>query len=349
MQRQSIFWVDIVRVTATFSVIWLHSAAPLLDKYNELSIENWWVGNIYDSMVRMCVPLFFMLSGYLLLDKDESLADFFKKRIGKVVFPLMVWSVFYIVWKHYYLENTPIPFYSFYSLALAPAYYHLWFLYAIIGLYLFMPILRVFINYSSKVLQYYFVALWFSAVSMVPFFEKVTHIDSRIDLKMISGYVGYLVVGYLLGKARATKSIFITSIVVFFASIIITSLGTYILTSRNEGVFVGYLYSYLSPNVIFMSASFFILVKYISENTEIAQTVFFKKSIRLLSSASLGIYFVHAMALDILKKGDLGFSLSGFSTSAVHAVPATAVVAFILSFLVIFLIQKIPVVNKIVP
>ena len=349
IKRKDVYWVDIARVIATFSVIWLHSAAPLLYKYNELSITNWWAGNIYDSMVRMCVPLFFMLSGYLLLDKNENIANFFKKRMSKVIFPLIVWSVFYILWKHYYEESASISLYSFYSLALTPAYFHLWFLYAIIGLYLFIPILRVLIQNSSKVLQYYFVVLWFVAVSLIPFLEKVTHIDSRIDLNMISGFVGYLVVGYLLGNIKSTRTIFITSVITFILSIIFTSVGTYILTSRNDGVFVGYLYSYKSPNIIFMSMSFIILVKYVSENFKFLQTDLLRKIVTLLSSASLGIYFIHTMILYILRKGDLGFNLSAFSSSAIYSVPATAIATFILSFLVIYLIQRIPIVQKIVP
>lgn len=349
IRRKDIFWVDIIRVVATFAVIWLHSAAPLLYKYNEISITDWWAGNIYDSLVRMCVPLFFMVSGFLLLNKNESLSDFYKKRINKVLFPLIVWSVFYIIWKDYYQESASISFYSFYSLALTPAYYHLWFLYAIIGLYLFVPILRVFTQNSNKELQYYFVALWFVAVSIIPFFEKITHIDSRVDLKMISGYVGYLVIGYLIGNIKDTRNNFIISIIIFILSIIITSVGTYILTSKNEGVFVGYLYSYLSPNIIFMSVSFFILIKYTSVKFKLIRIDLFRKIITSLSSASLGIYFIHPMVLYILKKGDLGFQLSAFSYSAIYAVQATAITTFILSFVVIYLVQRIPIIQKIAP
>ncbi len=349
MKRQDVLWVDLVRIMATFFVVLLHSAAPLLYKYNELSITNWWAGNIYDSMVRMCVPLFFMLSGYLLLDKNENVATFFKKRISKVVVPLIAWSIIYILWKHYFEGSTSLSFYSFYSLALTPTYFHLWFLYAIIGLYLFIPILRVLIQNANKELQYYFVILWFVAVSIVPFMEKVTRIDSIVDLKMISGYVGYLALGYLLGNIKTKRKIFIVSANVFILTIIITSVGTYILTSKNEGVFVGYLYSYLSPNIIFMSISFFMLIKYVSENFKLLQTESLRKIITIFSSASLGIYFIHAMVLYSLKKGDLGFSLSAFSYNAIYSVPVTAIATYVISFLVVFFIQRIPIVQKIVP
>jgi len=342
-------WVDVLRVIATFSVVWLHSAAPLLYKYNELPIVSWWIANIYDSIVRMCVPSFFMLSGFLLLNKDEDIYCFFTKRISKVVVPLIIWSVFYILWKTYYQRMDVISPHSFYSLIFTPACFHLWFLYAIVGLYLFVPILRVLVRYSSKELLYYFVILWFVAVSIIPFIEKAINIKSQIDLKMISGYVGYLVVGYILGNIKATKKVFILSIFVFIVSISVTVLGTYFLTNRNDGVFKGYFYSYLSPNVIFMSIAFFISIKYTSEAVEAFQGNVFKKTIKTLSSASLGIYFVHIMVFDVLNNGDLGFQLSSFSINAIYSVPATAIVTFSLSFLITYLIQRIPIIQKIVP
>jgi len=342
-------WVDFLRVVATFSVVWLHSAAPLLHKYNELPITDWWVANIYDSMVRVCVPSFFMLSGYLLLNKSEDITCFFTKRIGKVVLPLIIWSLLYILWKHYYQGSEFITLYSFYSLVLTPACFHLWFLYALVGLYLFVPILRVLVQYSSKMLLYYFVVLWFFAVSIIPFFEKVVNIESEIDLKMISGYVGYLVVGHILGNIKVTKKTFIISVFIFIVLIAVTAVGTYLLTDRKEGVFMGYFYSYLSPNVIFMSLTFFIGIKYIAETVKVFQSEVFKKIIKTLSSASLGIYFIHIMVFDILNNGDLGFQLSPFSLGALYSVPVTAIVTFSLSFLVIYLIQRIPIIQKIVP
>jgi len=349
MKKQNFLWVDVIRVIATFSVIWLHSAAPLLYKYNELPTSDWWAGNIYDSLVRMCVPLFFILSGSLLLEKKENISIFFTKRISKVFLPLIIWSILYILWKMYYEGSSSISFYSFYSLALTPAYYHLWFLYAIIGLYLYVPILRVLVQNSNNELLYYFIALWFFAVSIVPIFEKITHIDNRIDLKMISGYVGYLVIGHLLGNMRATRKKFYLSLLIFVFTVVVTAVMTYVFTVKNEGVFFGYFYSYLSPNIIIMSVSVFISIKYFSENARIFESILFQKLIRSLSSASLGIYLIHTMVLFVLKKGDFGISLSSFSYSAIYAVPITAITTFSLSFFIIYFIKKIPIIKQIAP
>ena len=131
-------WVDLVRVVGAFLVVVAHisyqgSGSVLISSY-------------YFVLSRVAVPLFFMVSGYLLLRKEEPYGDFFRKRALKVFVPFLIWSVIYLLWKR---EGFDLPF----SLKLVASYIlkivrgprenHLWFFYALIGLYLFTPILRV--------------------------------------------------------------------------------------------------------------------------------------------------------------------------------------------------------------
>lgn len=347
--NEKYIWVDYLRVIATFSVILLHSAAPLLYKYNELSGVHWMIGNVYDSMARMCVPIFFMISGYLLLGKNEPLKLFFSKRVNKVLLPLIAWSIIYILWKAYYEGSSDISFYSFYSIVLTPAYYHLWFLYAIIGVYLFLPILRIVVEKSDYNLMYYYVFLWFIAVSIIPVGEKITGIDSRIDLLAISGYSGYLVLGFLLGRLEITKKMALVGVAVFVFCMSITAVGTYFMTTNNEGKFVEYLYGYLTPNVIFMSSSIFVITKYFVGNFDVLSNGRMLSVLKSFSSASLGIYLIHTVFLYLLKEGDLGVVVSGVEWHPAIGIPVTALVTFMLSYLSICVLRKIPVLNKISP
>lgn len=349
IKKQNQIWVDYVRVFATFCVVFLHSAAPLLYKYNELSAIDWWVGNFYDSVVRICVPLFFMISGYLLLEENESLKFFFQKRIRKVLIPLVAWSLIYVFWKAYYEKTTLLSFYSFYSLAISPAYDHLWFLYAIIGIYLFVPILRIIVKNTSRTILNYYLLLWFFATSIIPLMEQVTGLKSKIDLLSISGFSGYLVMGLLLGKYRSTTKAAIASAVVFIACTFITFAGTYLLTIRNKGVFFGYFYGYQSPNVIIASAAALVFIKHLVENSNIFQRPALLSIVHSLSSASFGIYLIHAIFLYLLSAGDFGFTLSGLVGNPIYNIPATAATAFLLSYFSIVAIKKIPIIKRIAP
>ncbi len=72
----------------------------------QLQKDTDFINNIYNSMMRMAVPLFFMASGALVLNsKQENLSIFFKKRLLKVVIPLIAWSLIYIIFKIYVLNT----------------------------------------------------------------------------------------------------------------------------------------------------------------------------------------------------------------------------------------------------
>ena len=347
MKDNNILWVDLIRIVASFSVVMLHCAAPLLYKYNSIPAVDWWAGNIYDSAVRASVPLFFLISGYLLLGKQEPLLAFVQKRINKILVPFIVWSVFYVFWAYYLDHSGSISLDRFYSLIISPSYYHLWFFYAIIGLYLFIPILRILVQYAPQEILCYFVILWFFAVSAIPFFETTTRAASAIDLNMISGYVGYLVIGYFLGNAQLNTRHFILAVLSGVVCLVITIAGTFYLTLRNNGELNGYLYGYLSPNVIVLAVSSFIILKYSSE--KIITSTSQKIIVTRLSSASFGIYLIHPVILFIINVGWLGFALSAFTGDALYSVPLTAILTFGLSFLAVFFLQKIPLVRALIP
>jgi len=349
LKNTKIIWVDSIRVVACFMVVFLHTAAPLLNKYHDISLTYWFWGNIYDSTVRVCVHLFFMISGFLLLQKDEPLTSYFSKRFSKLFIPIVFWSLFFVLWRNLFVHDNHLTFQHFYSLVLKPSYYHLWFLYALIGLYLFVPILRKVTTSADNTLLIYYSVIWFIAVSLIPLAEKVSGIDSRIDLYSISGYVGYLVLGLILGRKEISTKVFVISVAIFLISIVITFLGTYILTLRNEGIFVGYLYGYLAPNTIVAACACFIVIKYLASNTKTLQITAVQKLTATLSSCSFGIYLLHPVFLYLLKNGTLGIKLSAWTGNPLWYVPITSICVFVLSFLLIFIIRKIPIFRLISP
>ncbi|MFD2228561.1 acyltransferase [Alkalimarinus sediminis] len=342
-------WIDGVRAVAIFMVVLLHSAAPLLYKYNEVPLEYWFTGNVYDSLVRSCVPLFFMVSGALLLKRDEPITDFIRKRFSKVIIPFVFWSLFFVFWASLYELRSGIFASSFYSLVFQPSYYHLWFLYTLVGLYLYMPILRKIVNNSNNSLLVYFIILWFVAVAVVPSGERVSGLDSFVDLSSISGYVGYLVLGLLLSKKTYNLKQATLAMAAFVIAVCVTIFGTYYLAAQNEGVFDGYFYENLSPNVIVASGSLFVLIKFSIESLFKGGETCISKSIRSVSACSFGIYFIHVVFLYLLKNGDLGLTLSAFVGDPVYSVPATAIVVFIASYSTVLLMKNIPFIKNIVP
>ena len=102
---QKKFGISILRIIATFSVIVIHVSGPLVVKYGQISNFDWNIANFYDSISRYSVPMFFMISGALLLNKDYQLKDFLKKRLGKIALPFLFWSIFYSLFNRYALDD----------------------------------------------------------------------------------------------------------------------------------------------------------------------------------------------------------------------------------------------------
>jgi len=330
-----IIWIDLIKVIAMFAVVFLHSAAPILSKIGHIDFSYWMVGNIYDSMVRMSVPLFFMVSGVLLLNyKKESLSIFFKKRFFRVVIPLIAWSFIYILFKKYGShQDINIIKHLIYSLN-RPEYIHLWFLYTIIGIYLFLPILKVFVKCASQNIQIYFIILWIISVSILPFINYFTGLSIKSYMPMMAGYIGYLVLGYQLAKIEITKKLFYIAIFFMFVSTLGTVFGTYYL-SEKAGKYIGFFYDYFSISTLIQSISYFIFLKYIGENV-LNRFMIISQAMITISMTSLGIYLIHPIYIAILRK--IGITIFVLHPSLM--IPIVAILTFVLSFITIFIIQK---------
>src|SRR3990167_2341660 len=95
------FYIDIIRSVAIFLVVLLHVSAKFVTAYKNIPIDWWVVSNFYDSFSRQSIPLFLMISGFLILGsyKSDQLKIFVRKRFLKVFIPFIIWSIFYLLWR----------------------------------------------------------------------------------------------------------------------------------------------------------------------------------------------------------------------------------------------------------
>lgn len=102
-------YLDFLRCLAIFFVIVLHSIAPTLVNPGFYSCATWYLCMLADPFDRTGVPLFFMISGYLLLSRSgtEQVWKFYRHNIPKLVIPLAKASnlVFGVYWVHVLILN----------------------------------------------------------------------------------------------------------------------------------------------------------------------------------------------------------------------------------------------------
>ncbi|WP_348823506.1 acyltransferase [Flavobacterium aestuarii] len=327
------FGLSLLRILATFSVIVIHVSGSLVNQFGIVSMFDWNVANFFDSISRYSVPVFFMISGALLLGKDYELIDFLRKRFGKIIPPFVFWSLIYSLLKRYVFGGEYFSLIKIIKDVFYGSKYHLWFVFALFGVYLTVPILRKWIKQASKKEIIYVLIIW--SITLLLTIPKFKIYFPKIDFTYFSGFIGYFVLGYFLSLFKFKKKISI--FLIFFGSTI-TFLGTYYFTVKN-GKFYNYFYEYLCLNTFIVSAGVFMFFNKIeSANLKIALRV------TQLNQACFGIYLMHPLVLEIFKINNFDVN----SSTPLISILLVSLSCFSLCFVIIHFCKKLKFSNLLV-
>lgn len=347
-----IVYADLLRIFATFFVIVVHFSS---DKVNTTQVHDltWEYFNCFHGLSRWCVPMFFMLSGMFFLNPQRqlSLKALFRKYIFRILSALAFWGSFYCLMTIYLSSITGGAGVTFTKIIQIPRYiifdiphYHLWYLYAILGLYLIAPILRILVaNMKRKHIEY-FLILFLISGSLIP---TINHYLALINVKFkihlgiseLNGYSGFFIAGYYFSKYELTprlkKSLYIIAISLAILSLMVTS-HLSILANKPDR----FLYGYTAPNVI--AAAFGLFVAFKSFFTDIPFTKRTSHYIHYISSLTFGIFLIHPLFLKILSLSNIDAA----SFLPIISIPVLSGGVFILSAFCIGALKKVPVFNR---
>ncbi len=341
--ESDIIWVDNAKIIAIFAVVALHIAGTVVTKITNLESFAWWIGNIYDSFTRWCVPVFVMISGALLLDpdKNEPIAVFYRKRASGILLPTIFWSIFFLGWTFLkgLIKGDPYPLVFITKLLLVGRpYYHMWFLYMLIGLYLFTPFLRTTIKNTTKKEQIIFVVMLFTVSIINKIFELFYSCNWVLFINLFLFYLPYFISGHLIREMKIKPNRILLGLF-FILSAILTALGIFFL-SKASGLGNGiYFYDYLSITVIPMSLSAMFLLKTITKPIVISRSLTHK-----LAQLVLGVYLIHPVFIDIFKH----FGIFRPTFNSLIAIPSVSFLVFVFSLIIAKLISMLPYLNRII-
>lgn len=340
LPAEKFLWIDNLRALATIGVIVLHVSGPLIYRFGEISMSWWWIGDIFNSLVRCSVPIFLMVTGALLLPKEYPLSTFLKRRFLRVLVPFLFWASIHI------LMNLILKIHSgeVYDVKTAldnigtkinsGVAYHYWYVYLIIGIYLFLPILGKWVRNSTDKEVLYFLILWLvitllsqTPVARFKYYSQITY--------FFSGSIGYVVMGYFLttypfiSKSKRTLALLLLTLVL---ALLFTIYGTYYL-STNSGRSVQTLYSYFSPNVIIITICIFLLFSIFA-----TKTPFLDKGLAGVSKYSYGIFLSHVLVLTFLSF----LKIDCFFIYPIVGILTTVVLCLSISLLLVSWMNKLP-------
>jgi surface polysaccharide O-acyltransferase-like enzyme len=324
-----LIWADTVRILAIYFVILVHSLGA--------SAKN--ILSFSPAIASTCVPLFIILSGALLLNKKENYTFFYKKRFLRLMLPWFTWTIIYCVINffqsptHNFTETL-----SLFSSTLTS----FWFLPMIAALYLITPALRIFAE-GAKLKDFALIIfLWFIGISVLPYYKNSLAFPFYVDdgiVRQVFTYLGYYLLGAVLMKVKLPKLRFL---LIIFAFGITLSLINYYLRTAYHLLHPEFSFSYIFPGVILTSAAIFSIVKTLNKKLNSFSNPV-KSLIISLSTASLGIYFIHGLItkwLLITTKSPYLFHVS-FLGEWVNSIAL-----FLISYLIILALTKIPLVKK---
>ena len=326
-------WLDNARISVIFAVVLLHVAYGVVIE-NDIGTNYWWFANIFDSSARWCVPVFVMISGALLLDssKNEDSLTFYKKRLSRILLPVLFWSIFFLFWN--FLKSKigssteGVEFTDLLMLLLSgKPYYHMWFLYMIMGLYLFTPFFRKIAAHSTRRDLVILIIITFVLAAFNDAYQKLFSDESKLFVNWFLLYVPFFFLGHLI-RQDESKPPKLGLWIIFVFSFISTFAGSYLL-----GLSAGlYFRGFLSITVIPMSISLMFLLK--SWTKPIFNEKFTKKAALL----TFGVYLIHPVALEII-------NFAGYGATRFHplfSIPFITIVVFLSSLSVAWILHHVP-------
>ncbi|MBQ8124759.1 MAG: acyltransferase [Kiritimatiellae bacterium] len=315
---ERVVFLDWLRIIACFMVMVIHSCEPFYlggAAPNVTFIANRWDAfwvSLVESVCRVCVPLFVMASSYLLFPLKRPAGEFFRRRLGRIVVPFLVWSCAYIGW---FGDSWGKACFNF-----PDAGGHLWFVPMLLGLYLLMPLLSPWaervrerelrgwlILWLFTTLFPYLRRVW-SALYGAPSFGAVPYLYGECPWNMfgmfhpVSGFVGYLLLGFWFRRFAPELSwrrTLAVAVPLWLAGAAIIGGGFYFRIpefpcSRPYAFAVDLEMSieYCSFGVAITVIAAFLLIRKIK-----ADGAFYRRVVRPLAEASYGTYLLHMFVL----------------------------------------------------
>ena len=339
--------IEFMRIVAILSTIVIHVSNIYIRSFGKISNGAFFTGAFFNACARICVPIFFMISGALLIP-GEYKKEKYLKRIRKFVIILAVWSVIYFLINVYRGGDANV------VKAIARTFFdttytskHLWFMYAIIGIYICLPFVQSMCKNLTKEQENLFLILWLGLCGMSVIYLPLAralggrNIDIEYPIPIINAayYLGYFVSGHILyqrlNKVKANKKYNFWCVFTLFVTIALITIVTYI-ASVKYGKLVNGMLWYRSIFIILESFALFILI--ITNEDK-----FKDKWIGDVASLSFGVYLVHAIILFIIKD-----NIDMISYPPIVFIPVFSIIIFVASLLIAFIMKKIPVIKNLI-
>lgn len=287
-----------------------------------------------------------MISGAFFLKKPSKI-DFeklFKKNIVKLIIVFLFWSFIYALF--YNFLGVPIKDVKDLIKKIIVGPFHFWFIPSLILVYLFTPFLSRIIDKKNLNLEKYFIFIFFLAsivftlnsMTYIPYYNFFHSLFNYFKPDLLCNHFALFLLGYFLYNTdifdKHRRLIYILGLI----SPIICMCATFAFSSMTNIVQIG-LYNNFSIFTIMESVALFMFFK--NHKFNFSKRV--NNIILKISQNTLGIYVIHIIVLNLLNK----YTILGIENyNALISIPVLAIVCFLISLSITYILRKVKIVNK---
>lgn len=337
-----IWYLECLRVLAMLSVIAFHVGKTALTDFDStlfsyagfLAVRN---------VVHYAVPIFFMISGALLLNPEKTITieRLYKRYLLKYFTITLVFSGGYACIEQIFNQKAITAegiLIGLDNMLHGDSWAHMWYMYALLWVMMLIPFLRLAAEKFGKAeirCTIAFVLLFVSFTAVINAYSKK---ELGITYPVNFIYCFYMLMGYWLHNnvIRIKKKYCLLAISCSVLALIIFGFVD-IYGIANCEPWIGN----HSPLIVIYSVSLFALGKQIIK--EEAENHMIYKVITILSAYSFPIYLIHMFWLNILYKA---VKLNPFLPVPVIGFAVVYVIVFVLSLISAVILKKIPIVSK---
>lgn len=340
---------DLLRIVACIAVVMIHVATYFYQEYAKLGAAEITSQNqlisiaLYYTIPRFAVPCFVMLSGAFVLDqkRTEDYKQFYKHTFEKVGIPTLVFSALYMIYGFLLatLRNDPDfnpggingRYADVWIKALkGEPFYHMWYLFMMIGVYLLAPVIYRFIkNCDQTALNK--IAVFFLILASISYWTSSSML--KWDIGRSFEYCSYFLIGYCIRKSsQSDKKKAAIGIIGGVSAELISTWFSY-LQLTHAADFHLEIVEPLTPFTVIASVPFFWGFAHLRFNRDVSG----------LSSETFYIYLFHAGILDVIVKILNKINGKNYLTqvNSAYMIPLLVIIVFLLAWLFSVIYQHI--------
>ncbi|MCP4452990.1 MAG: acyltransferase family protein [Planctomycetes bacterium] len=339
LPSNNIAYIDSLRVTACFFVVFVHVAGGSADGYLVFS-RAWWACKGLYFLCCWSIPVFVMISGALLLNRTQpSIRAFYKRRMHRIGVPLVFWTLFYLGVRVLLDHESLTVSQGLTLLFQGQAYAHLWFFYMIAGLYLITPFLQILVKHITTAQCLILVTLILVAADVFHLCNVIVWGMPPNVFTLFVPFIGYFLLGFLIhhkwprgqlpgawvAGGTAVSVIYLLCLAKPFIQV----------QSQQFGYFF---FGFFGPPVAFMAIAVYWAFREICTRP-------LGPRLKHLASCTLGIYAAHVF---ILKLMQIFLAKEASRQYLWVGLVLGSVIAFALSYGLVSVLKKCPVICRIV-